>query len=191
MINSLHPIKREEIKYKNVYEISVFLTKKGSLMGVHIFATEKEAIDILNQFENKKLTIKYLDKYFEEDYSNYTLDALSLRCYYDEYGRECEVIKNKNYDINYKSLIYNTEGEYIYEDSSSITCYFLDYAKDIKETFSEIVFKVYKEDMNRYFLFYDTTKEYLSFVINKETLDLMCINNPKLTINLKVKNINN
>ena len=196
MIEFLKPIKHKKIELKEIYELYISFEFEKNHVGFALHLQEKEAITLLNQYESKKLGLStlirlpYFDSFIQNYGSDFLIKNVSIDCYYDEYGRRCDVLVNKKFDIEKYCSIYSSDNRPIYYDFNNFNVDFQYSKNNLKETVDKIYFSLNRDDFEIDSFFYHNKFEELDFYVDKNTLDLVCITDPSLTKNIKIKNIN-
>jgi hypothetical protein len=202
MIKKLYPNLKDKPLFCEKYQLDVTLESEKQSMSLDMYLEHDDIIEILNGFENKKIISyinlsKYKTHYYVQ-YADFKIKSIKLRAYYDFYGRECTVNIDKIYDFKERTLVYSSINKKIFDDEyhDSVLCDFYLYSES--EEFEDYIeFKVDGKEIDRSFFLYNYDKytvnyrkdDIMTFRINKETLDLTCVEKPELLTDMKVKNI--
>jgi len=197
-IESLHIIKHDDILITNMFELSLILISENQHMSCVFYEKDKsKVIKLLNDFKNNRLSIldfkdhEDFQWFFEEEcIEEFSIKDLILRNYIDEHGRRCEVLINNNFNIEKDVRIYNFKNNPIYEDFTYINTNLKYYIEDLIENEKEIIFYIYKDNLDRGFYLFDYNYGKNKYKICKKTFVFQNLTNPKETIDLKIKNIN-
>jgi hypothetical protein len=93
---------------KSRFEISV--QGKGPYISMYfdLYGDKSEKIAILNNLSKgiykTYQDLKELNEHYCDDFKDLTIEGMYVRCYFDEYGRECEIdsIINDKFPISHK-----------------------------------------------------------------------------------------
>jgi hypothetical protein len=197
----LYPILKRTTPVCNKYCLNINMSSYQVSTCTDMYLDEDDCIKLLNEYNDNKIQsykdlLKYKHEYIDQ-ISDYKIDKIKLLSYFDEYGRECSVNVDKRYDFTKPTVIYSKIGFLVFAgESAECSCDLFSYAKVMESEF-HVDFLVAEDSVDRYFFTYYLEgavnlfkkNKKLTFRVNKETLNISCIEDPNFLYGMYVSNI--